>query len=157
MKTLKSMAMAAIVVATPILLGLTSCKDNNKNDAPASQQVAGNYTGTLDVTLAGQPVNGITGQPATITVTQTGSTVKLQLTQSPLLTQFFGDQPIGADAVTVTKNGDDTFTLAGSGKVSMGETNLDITVTGKGKPSAMQFTISVPAVTVVATFNGSRN
>lgn len=153
---MNKLALAAAAVAVPVLLGLTSCKDDNKNEAPASQQVAGSYAGTLDVTMAGQPVEGITGQAATITVTQTGSTAKLQLTQSPLLDQFFGGQPIGAEDVTVIKNSDDTFTLAGNGKVSMGATDLDITVAGKGKPTAMQFTISVPAVTVVATFNGSR-
>ena len=157
MRIQNKLAFAAVAVAVPVLLGLTSCKDDNKKtETPASQQVAGSYGGTLDVTLAGQPVESITGQAATITVTQTGSTVKLQLTQSPLLDQFFGSQPIGAEDVTVVKNSDDTFTLAGSGKVSMGATDLDITVAGKGKPNAMQFTISVPAVAVVATFNGSR-
>lgn len=155
MSIIKKLAATALAVAAPILMGLTSCNDNNKNEDPASQLVAGNYAGTLDVTLAGQPVDGITGQPATITVTRTGSTVKLQLTQSALLDMFFGGQAIGAEEVSVVKS-DDIFTLSGSGKVSMGATELDITVAGRGKTSAMQFTISVPAVTVVATFNGSR-
>lgn len=155
MSIFKNLAAMALGVAAPLLLGLTSCNDNNKNGDPASQLVAGSYAGTLDVTLAGQPVDGITGQPATITVTRTGSTVKLQLTQSPLLDMFFGGQAIGAEEVTVVKS-DDIFTLAGNGKVSMGATDLDITVAGRGKTSVMQFTISVPAVTVVATFNGSR-
>lgn len=155
MNIFKNLAVTTLGVAAPLLMGLTSCNDNNKNGDPASQLVAGSYAGTLDVTLAGQPVDGITGQPATITVTRTGSTVKLQLTQSPLLDMFFGGQAIGAEEVTVVKS-DDIFTLAGSGKVSMGTTDLDITVAGRGKTSAMQFTISVPVVTVVATFNGSR-
>lgn len=155
MRIFKSLALAAATVAVPVMLGMVSCKDDNPADPPASQQVAGSYAGTLDVTLGGQPVAGITGQAAMITVTQTGSTVKLQLTQSPLLDQFFGGQPIGAENVTVVKS-DANFTLAGTGKVSMGATDLDIAVAGKGKPAAMEFTITVPAVTVVATFTGSR-
>lgn len=154
MRIFKNLGAAVFAVAAPVLLGLTSC-DDNKNETPASELVAGSYAGTLDVALAGQPVDGITGQAATITVTRTGSTVKLELTRSPLLDMFFGGQAIGAEGVTVIR-ADDTFTLSGSGKVSMGATELDITVAGRGKPSAMQFTISVPAVTVVATLNGSR-
>lgn len=148
------MALAMAVVALPLMVGLTSCKEDSKTEIPAAQAVAGNYTGTLDVVLAGQPVDELSGQPATIKVTQTGSTVTLQLTQSPLLDQFFGGQAIGAQDVTVTKIGD-TYTLAGNGQVSMGSQSLDMTVSGNGKPSAMQFIITVPNVTVIATFNGS--
>lgn len=152
---MKSWAVAVVAVAAPAMLGLSSCKKETKADVPAAQAVAGTYKGTLDVTMAGNPIDGITGNPATITVTQTGSTVTLQLTESTLLTQFFGGQPIGATDVTVTQSGD-TFTLSGAGQADMNGLKLDMTVAGTGKTSAMQFTITVPKVGVVATFNGSR-
>lgn len=152
---MKSWAVAVVAVAAPAMLGLSSCKKETKADVPAAQTVAGTYKGTLDVTMAGNPIDGITGNPATITVTQTGSTVTLQLTESTLLTQFFGGQPIGATDVTVTQSGD-TFTLSGAGQADMNGLKLDMTVAGTGKTSAMQFTITVPTVGVVATFNGSR-
>ena len=152
---LKSWALAAVAVAAPVMLGLSSCKEDKKVETPAAQAVAGTYKGTLDVVMGGQPVDGITGNPATITVTQTGSTVTLQLTESALLTQFFGGQPIGATEVTVTQSGE-TFTLNGAGQADMSGLKLDMTVAGTGKTSAMQFTITVPMVGVVATFNGSR-
>lgn len=152
---MKSWAVAVVAVAAPAMLGLSSCKKETKADVPAAQAVAGTYKGTLDVTMAGNPIDGITGNPATITVTQTGSTVTLQLTESTLLTQFFGGQPIGATDVTVTQSGD-TFTLSGAGQADMNGLKLDMTVAGTGKTSAMQFTITVPTVGVVATFNGSR-
>lgn len=152
---MKSWAVAVVAVAAPAMLGLSSCKKETKADVPAAQAVAGTYKGTLDVTMAGNPIDGITGNPATITVTQTGSTVTLQLTESTLLTQFFGGQPIGATDVTVTQSGD-TVTLSGAGQADMNGLKLDMTVAGTGKTSAMQFTITVPTVGVVATFNGSR-
>lgn len=152
---MKSWAVAVVAVAAPAMLGLSSCKKETKADVPAAQAVAGTYKGTLDVTMAGNPIDGITGNSATITVTQTGSTVTLQLTESTLLTQFFGSQPIGATDVTVTQSGD-TFTLSGAGQADMNGLKLDMTVAGTGKTSAMQFTITVPTVGVVATFNGSR-
>lgn len=152
---IKSWAVAAVAVAAPVMLGFSSCKKETKAEAPAAQAVAGSYKGTLEVTMAGNPIDGITGNPATITVTQTGSTVTLQLTESALLTQFFGGQPIGATDVTVTRSGD-TFTLSGAGQADMNGLKLDMTVAGTGTTSAMQFTITVPMVGVVATLNGSR-
>lgn len=154
---MKRFAILAIAAVVPAMLALTSCsKDDDKNApvAPA-KEVAGSYTGTLDVVLAGNEVAELSGEPATITVTQTDQTVTLKLTKSLLLDSFFGGQPIGAENVTVTKNTAGIYTIAGAGKVALGETLLDITVAGTGTPKAMIFTITVPGAAVVATFTGS--
>lgn len=157
MKNLKKIAFLAVAAIAPAMLALTSCSKDDNKDAPVApaKEVAGNYTGTLDVAMAGNSMADLSGKPATIKVTQTDQTVTLQLTKSALLDTFFGGQPIGAKGVIVSKNTAGVFTLSGTGKVSMGDTSLDITVAGTGIPAAMVFTITVPEATVVATFTGS--
>ncbi len=120
----------------------------------AASAVAGTYGGTLNVVLGGSPVDEMSGQPARLTMTPTGRTITLELTESALPESLFTSK-IRAEKVAVTKEADGTYTLSGAGKVGVGGQDVDFTLRALGTPSGMTFTIEVPLVSVVATIEGA--
>lgn len=122
--------------------------------AAAAQAVAGTYTGTLNVVLGGSPMDAMSGDPATLTITPTGRTITLELVESALPADLF-TSTIRATDVAVVQEADGTYTLSGDGQVEVSGETVDIKLQASGTPQRMTFTIEVPVVTVVATIENA--
>lgn len=123
-------AVTSLVFSVPAVMGgmtLTFIQ----GDMPAVLAIAGSYSGTLDLTVAGNSAGSIEGETVTIAAAEDG-TVTMTLAGFSVGTMALGDVTVTGVAVTAEDNG--TYTLSGevNAQVAMGESTINVTGTVEG-------------------------
>lgn len=158
-KTLKETLLGKslyLFMAVALTAGFASCSDDDDDEVPAAQTVAGTYSAYSSASFKYSATPIVTnGESVTIAANSDG-TVKVTLTSGTWGTATVSN-------ATVAKSGSD-YSIAGSGSVAMGmhsgsTSDYDCTLAGtiSGDKSTYSFVVTVPSVmggTTITFING---
>ena len=123
-------AITSLVFSVPSVMGGMTVTFI-QGDMPVALAIAGSYSGTLDLTVAGNPAGSIDSEKVTVAAAEDG-TVTMTLAGFSVGTMALGDVTVTGVAVTAEDNG--TYTLSGevNAQVAMGESTINVTGTVEG-------------------------
>lgn len=163
--------MMAAAAFTALIFSVSCSKDDSGDQTPSTPEntdIAGNYSGTLSVSVSGSDSDTPTTQPQNITVSWSeNSTDEIDLSVADFA---FGGAKLGSidlKSIPVTVDGDTyTFATDGAQSVTVGEGESSMTCTieahGTVTDGTMNLTLDITAnlviteINVDATFTGSK-
>lgn len=124
----------------------TACSDDDDNQTTpeppvlATSEIAGSYSGSLDVSIAGESSGPITDVPVTVTAAEDGSTVTISLNYN-----LNGSLPLDISVDCSTVATENQITMSGSTNVALFGGELPTTVTGTADGTNLNLNIAVDA------------